>query len=60
MKIERILSFKQNNKETLGMILSNKFDLMYKGEAAITRKEWDSLIDDIIKWHEFEIKKDIK
>ena len=52
MEIDKLLRTHKNckDKDMLGMILSNKLDIMYKGKACISSDKWAELSDDLIKW----------
>lgn len=57
MLIDKLLKLHtKTEKEKVEMILSNKLDLMYKGEACISIKQWSSLADDLIKWKNYKKK----
>jgi len=47
----KILSYK-DDRDDLGMIISNNIDLTFNGNCAISSETWSQLIDDILRWHE--------
>ena len=50
MQIERILAMDDSDRNTLGMILSNRMEWMNKGEAYV-RVCNEDLVADLIAWH---------
>ena len=50
MDLNKILSFKQSDHDTLGMILSHHADMGNSDGLLISVKAWDNLITDLIKW----------
>lgn len=49
---EDILTFQDSNdKDELMMIISNNMDIIYDGEGAVSAKKWESLTEDILRWH---------
>ena len=40
----------RHDYDELGMVISNHADIVYKVNAAITVKEWDGLIKDMMRW----------
>lgn len=60
MEIEKLLKISKhvdNDKEVIGMILSNRIDY-YCGDdvgAAVTARQFHQLTDDILAWHKSKI-----
>ena len=50
MDVDKILKMDCSEEDKLGMLFSNKIDVMYQGNAAITIKKWDDLFKDLIAW----------
>jgi hypothetical protein len=57
MEIERLLQLETTEKDKIEMIISNNFDLIYKGKAAVTIDKWDKLSDEILAWKNYESEK---
>lgn len=56
MDIEKLLEIETSDFDKIEMILSNNIDLIYEGEACVTIKNWDKLINEILLWHKKKIK----
>jgi len=57
MEIERLLKLETTVEDKIEMIISNNFDIMYKGKAAVTIDKWDKLRMEILAWHKSEVDK---
>jgi len=57
MEIEILLKIDTAHFDKIGMIISNNIDLTYKGRACVTVKNWNKLTNEILLWHEKEVKK---
>ncbi len=57
MEIERLLKLEDTDEGKILMIISNNLDLMYKGDACVTIKNWDKLTNEILAWHKYENEK---
>lgn len=57
MEIERLLKLETTVEDKIEMIISNNFDIMYKGKAAVTIDKWDKLRMEILAWHKSEVLK---
>jgi hypothetical protein len=56
MEIEKLLQIDTDQSDKIGMILSNNIDLMHKGDACVSIKNWDKLTMEILAWHKLEVK----
>ncbi len=52
MDIERILKMETTERDRLGMILSNRMDIVAMEKACISIDKWEDLASDLLKWHE--------
>jgi len=52
MDIERILKMETTERDRLGMILSNRMDIVAMEKACISIDKWEELASDLLKWHE--------
>ena len=57
MEIEKLLKLETTVEDKIEMIISNNFDIMYKGKAAVTIDKWDKLRMEILALHKSEFKK---
>ena len=57
MEIEKLLKFETTVEDKIEMIISNNFDIMYNGKAAVTIDKWDKLRMEILALHKSEVDK---
>jgi len=57
MEIERLLKIESSHFDKIQMIISNNLDLMHNGDACVSVKKWSDLTDEILLWHENEVKR---
>lgn len=57
MEIEKLLKLETTVEDKIEMIISNNFDIMYKGKAAVTIDKWDKLRMEILALHKSEVDK---
>ena len=56
MDIERILKMETTERDRLGIILSNRMDIMAMDKGCISIDKWDDLASDLLQWHESLVK----
>ncbi len=56
MDIDRILKMETTERDRLGMILSNRMDIVAMEKACISIDKWEDLASDLLKWHESLVK----